>query len=539
MTAHMKHFLAYLLIVCLVLLPLASCASESSNGTDTSSESVSESVSVSDTESGTESDSPGDDESSSESESDSESESESLDPLPVAEPNIRDAVYTGEAGDISIDGVPLTAYRIVIPQNADLYTQMAARNLSEYLQYNAGYTLETVTDETPEADYELVIGATNRAGSSLAMATTLAADEYILFKRGTGIYMYGNNYMVAAGAAQLINRLAAPAWQGQAVDITRLPTEPTAIEFVFDEAENAILLIGDGMGRNHVEMTLTTGLSHFAADDMPYRGEIITRSQSVIDYDSTATDSAAAGTAMASGYKTLNGRLGLDAYGRPTQTLRELANAAGCGTAILSTDQITGATPVSFLVHIESRDEYNDIYKEISNLMKAGEVDFVEGDVGDKLLDRSAHALQSISARGAGFFAMMEEGLIDKFSHNNIANGVTASVKRFNDLIAYSMVFALFHPNTMVIVVADHETGGLTYGEPTDGSTITTEAVNGYNFTSGAHTNINVPIYAMGSGTEYFDNTTRENVTISSLIAALYTDDAWGDPAYHTDETDT
>ncbi len=425
--------------------------------------------------------------------------------------------------DISINGVDIAEYTVVIPAASDLYTKYAAQNLTDYLKYNYEIELKTVTDAAAPVEYELIIGATNRAGSTAAAAVELAEDEFVMMTSGKSVVLYGESYMVGGAAGDLLYRHAADARVGKDVNITDIPAEAKAEKFVYDKAQNAILLIGDGMGREQVNLALANGLANFSADDMPVRGMIITKSQSVIDGNASYTDSAAAGTALSTGFKTTNGYIGMNPSRETLQSIREYATEMGARTAVLSTDAITGATPASFLVHYHDRNSTPILNNLINKVKSEGKVDFAKGSLGDSnFLSESVTAIQSISAKGSRFFTMIEEGQIDKKAHNNDSSGVIHTVKRFDTLIAYCMEFVLFHPDTALIVTADHETGGLTYNESN----------KTFKFTSKNHTNVDVPIYAMGSGTDYFQGETRDNTRVPAFISSLYGAKSFGDMSY-------
>ena len=438
-------------------------------------------------------------------------------------PNYLELPYAKKPGDLSICGVSIEEYVIVIPETCDLYTLYAAKNLSEHLKKYGDITLNIVTDDVAERTYELVIGNTNRAGSARAAAVELEADEYILMMDDESVIMWGESYMVGGGAGVFATRYAAGAWRGYDINITTIPTEAAPTKFVFEEARSAILMIGDGMGKNQVEMTLSGGLDKFCAYDMPNISEIVTRSQCVINGVADATDSAASGTALATGFKTTNGFVGVDPAGRTLLNVRELAYASGAKTAVLTTDDITGATPGAFLAHVNSRGDTTAISQAAKDLVDQGEVAIAKGSLGDgTLMFWTQKALNNVSTNDSSFFVMIEEGYIDKNAHNNDSNGVMHTVTRFNEVIAYCMEFVLFHPDTVLIVTADHETGGI---QPI-GNT------GRFKFTTGNHTNVNVPIYAMGYGTEYFSEK-HENTRVPVFIASIFSDEPFGDPQYN------
>lgn len=429
-----------------------------------------------------------------------------------------DLPYSEVAGEISIFGAPLSEYRIVIPTDCDLYTRYAAKNIVDYLKANAGIRLEVVTDSTNPRERELLVGATNREGSISAAAVPLESDEYILMRTGESVVLYGEGYMVGGAASALLNRHAAAAWRGIDVDITDISTEPISESFVFAEARNAVYIIADGFGENHVNAALESGLDHFAGLDLPNRGSSTTESLSVIEHKASATDSAAGGTALATGYKTYNGYIGVDGDGNPVPSLRELANSVGAKTSLLTTDAVTATTVSSFLVHINDRDEKDEIARLQNEVIEGGEVDIVCAQIGDSIVSEAANHLYSVSAHGSRFFSMIEEGAIDSESHDRDLAGVAHTVTRLHNLISYSLEFVLMHPDTVLVITADHETGRITYN-----------SANGkYAFASSSHSNVPVPVYAIGQGTEVFDGAQVDNVDIPKFIAKIYGEDDFG-----------
>ena len=106
---------------------------------------------------------------------------------------------------------------------------------------------------------------------------------------------------------------------------------------------------------------------------------------------------------------------------------------------------------------------------------------------------------------------MYEEAYIDKHCHDNDAKDAYLAMVRFNQAIALFMEYAFYNPETMVIITADHETGGLHLDE------------NGeFKYTSEDHTSTDVPVFAYGAHAEVFNGKTVENVQISKTIAALF-----------------
>lgn len=439
--------------------------------------------------------------------------------------NLRDVIEHDYPIDgISIAGVDIRQYQVVVPKGCDLYTYYAGVNLADFVKTNAGYALKVVTDDEPETEYEFLIGKTNRAASATAPA--MSAGQYVLGAVDKKIVMQGDSYLVGAGVGVFLNDYVKPYGVSGAQDIKNLPTTLSAQTYTFaTEAKSAILMIGDGMGHNSVNLALANGLDEFVAQRLPYVGTAVTKSQSVIEGKANFTDSAAAATALATGYKTTNGYLGVSKVNKSVQNVRELADSVGAQTAVLTTDVITGATPGGFLCHHFSRSDTAILQKQVDQIIADKAIEYCKGSVGDKLIDETRVALQTISEGDNRFFIMIEEAHIDKNAHNIKADQVIHTVKRYNESIAYTVQFILCHPGTALVITADHETGGIT-PDPT--------SKYGYKWTSHTsatyteHTNKDVPIYAVGPETELFNNKATENIDIAKFIASVFGADKFG-----------
>lgn len=439
--------------------------------------------------------------------------------------NLRDVVAHDYPIDgIAIAGVDIREYQVVVPKGCDLYTYYAGINLADFVKTNAGISLKVVTDDEPETEYEFLIGKTNRAASATAPA--MSAGQYVLGAVDKKIVMQGDSYLVGAGVGVFLNDYVKPYGVSGEQDIKNLPTTLSAQTYTFaTEAKNAILMIGDGMGHNSVNLALANGLNEFVAQRLPYVGKAVTKSQSVIDGKASFTDSAAAATALATGYKTTNGYLGVTKTNKSVQNVRELADSVGAKTAVLTTDVITGATPGGFLCHHFSRSDSTILQKQVDEIIANEAIEYCKGSVGDKLIDETRVALQTISEGDSKFFIMIEEAHIDKNAHNIKADEVIHTVKRYNESIAYAVQFILCHPGTALVITADHETGGIV-PDPT--------SKYGYKWTSHTsatyteHTNANVPIYAVGPQTEYFNEKNTENIDIAKFIAKIFGSTTFG-----------
>jgi alkaline phosphatase len=117
---------------------------------------------------------------------------------------------------------------------------------------------------------------------------------------------------------------------------------------------------------------------------------------------------------------------------------------------------------------------------------------------------------------------MVEEAYIDKNSHNNDASSTMSCVERYNECISYCIAFTMMHPKTALIITADHECGGI--------------ESNGNNFiyTSGNHTNVNVPLFALGGGTREFAQSayTLENIDVAKFIASIFGQATFGQTGF-------
>lgn len=128
------------------------------------------------------------------------------------------------------------------------------------------------------------------------------------------------------------------------------------------KAKNVILFVGDGMGTDHrdaIRLATVGTNGKLAMDDMPVGGRVHTSSGS-----SFVTDSAAAATAIASGVKSYNGAVGVNMKGKPVQTVLEKAKLSGKATGLVTTSQVTDATPAAFGAHVSNRSAQSDIAKQ-------------------------------------------------------------------------------------------------------------------------------------------------------------------------------
>jgi len=322
-------------------------------------------------------------------------------------------------------------------------------------------------------------------------------------------------------------------------------------KFKVEKPKNIILLIGDGMGVSQVFAGLTANKGHLFLENFKYIG--FSKTQSA---DAYITDSAAGGTALSAGVKTYNGAIGVDVNKNPVKTILEEASENGLATGLVSTSSITHATPASFIAHQAGRGSYEDIAADflktdidvfigggldhftkradgrnlVDELQKKGykvetEMDKIkkvkEGKLagltavvhngrmserGDMLPVATETAINILSKDKEGFFLMIEGSQIDWGGHAGSTIYVVEDMLDFDQVIGQALEFAAKDKKTLVIVTADHETGGmaLTGGSMKDG--IVQAA-----FPTGDHTSVMVPVFSYGPGADEFigimDNT--------------------------------
>ncbi|MGG3772568.1 alkaline phosphatase [Heyndrickxia faecalis] len=376
------------------------------------------------------------------------------------------------------------------------------------------------------------------------------------------------------------------------------------------KTKNVILFVGDGMGaaqRDAIRLA-STGLSgDLEMNKMPYTGVVHTSSTSVV------TDSAAAATAMASGVKTYNGAIGADANKVSKRTVLEEAKQAGKSTGLVTTSQITDATPAAFGAHVENRSEQNKIAKQylknskVDVLLGGGE-DYwypqgtqgaykdhpakdtseaskgTEGNLvdeakrlgyqyvsdasglkkagGNKLLGLFANeemfeqreegqgdqydpvvslpemtkkAISTLSKNKNGFFLMVEEEAIDEMAHENNASQLIKAGRQLDHAVKVAKDYAKKHPDTLVLVLADHDCGGMTV-ESADNSDESGDGISKedgpfqvagssaqfvVDWTTSGHTAADIPLTATGSGASLFEGTYENTYIHDALLRAM------------------
>ncbi|MBQ6265494.1 MAG: alkaline phosphatase [Clostridia bacterium] len=323
------------------------------------------------------------------------------------------------------------------------------------------------------------------------------------------------------------------------------------------QIKNVIFMIGDGMGPSHLEWAKAETGEKLAMDKMPVKGCRITDSLSGL------TDSAAGGTALACGLLAFNSNVGTVSVSMGGHAfivaeylnLCEASQKAGKKTGIITSDTNTGATPATFSAHTAKRGEaekisaqqlecgldllwtaadgiitesaataagwtYVDNMSEIAGLEKgskslaqfSGKIQYDDGDEnGAPLSALTASAIDLLDGSDNGFFLMIEGAHIDKYSHANEKDGMVKSLIEFDKAVDEAVKFAEKNGNTMVIVTADHETGGIVYDEN----------AQEWKFTVGDHTATDVPLRVYGDDGMLKDGETIKNVAVARYVAKV------------------
>ena len=270
-------------------------------------------------------------------------------------------------------------------------------------------------DSNKASEHEILIGATNRPESDKAKALTFADSQYALYIEGNKVVCHGNGFYVGSAVHEFITTYFPDTGTVAPINATTIPTEPTVKNFVFPEATSAIMMIGDGMGNNHIDMALAAGtLDRFYARELPYQTWCKTYSLS------GTTDSAASATALATGYKTYNGYIGKNGSGMNITNVSEIAAMKGANVAVLTTDYLEGATPAGFNTHTISRNNSEDILNQFDRKLEKGQLKYAMGRSGGSLTQDTRNALGLISKNNSRFFIMIEEAYTDKGSHSNL-----------------------------------------------------------------------------------------------------------------------
>lgn len=319
------------------------------------------------------------------------------------------------------------------------------------------------------------------------------------------------------------------------------------------EVKNIILFIGDGMGTAQVYGAMTVSDHPLVIESFPYSGF-----SNTFSYDNYVTDSGAGGTALSCGTKTKNGMIGTAPDSTSLTSITEIAKKNGLATGILSTSAITHATPASFVAHNSGRGNYEEIATDFLNntvdvFIGGGEnhfrnrkdgkdltitlkeqgydvvynIDDLKNSTSSKiagllakehmpgvsegragvLAEMTRKAIETLSKDKDGFFLMVEGSMIDWGGHAKDFDYIASEVIDMDQAVGVAKKFAEKDGETLIVITADHETGGLTLpGGNKEKRIVVSDFIE-----SGDHTAVMVPVFSFGPGAESFsgihDNT--------------------------------
>ncbi|WP_346985004.1 alkaline phosphatase [Chryseobacterium sp. POE27] len=334
---------------------------------------------------------------------------------------------------------------------------------------------------------------------------------------------------------------------------------------------NIIFMIGDGMGVSQVTSAFYFGEGKPNFQNFKYVGLSETSCTS-----DRVTDSAAGATALSTGQKTYKRAIGLNKDSLAIPTILEQLQDKGYKTGLVCLTSITHATPAAYYAHVKDRDLHEDIALDFIK----SDIDFAAGGglkffnkrkdkkdllkdltkknyridttslskpvVGkrnlylmaqdelpnkvqgrkDFLPEATQTALDFLSNDKKPFFLMIEGSFIDWGGHANNAEMMVKEVLDFDKTIGVVMDFIKKNPNTLLVVTADHETGGASIGkfmekDPAGGKEREVKDKVQINFIDGQHTAALVPVFAMGKGEELFSGVYPNNTIYHKLVEAL------------------
>jgi len=332
------------------------------------------------------------------------------------------------------------------------------------------------------------------------------------------------------------------------------------------DARNMILFIGDGMGLGHVSA---------ASDLLIYPGGTLAMTDTehiafvrTWVMDNLTPDSASAGTAFATGFKTRTKAVGVLEDGREVRNLFEVARDQGLATGIVTTSGVVDATPASFTVHVAWRDDYHEIFEKMlasgTELMIGGDwTRFSKAQKNREYLDLLARAEEIGSDHGyhvirdpasivtaelpllalfpprpkggnshgpplavsvlravellrenpAGFVLLVECEIIDEFGHHNDIDMVMEGMRELDDAVKVALEATQSSGDTLIVVTADHDTGtpSIVDGDYEEGRAIVRWA-------TGDHSSQWLPLFAFGPGAELFSGV-LDNTEVGVLAA--------------------
>ncbi|MBQ8028050.1 MAG: alkaline phosphatase [Clostridia bacterium] len=333
----------------------------------------------------------------------------------------------------------------------------------------------------------------------------------------------------------------------------------TSIEEEPKTYKNVILFIGDGMGENTIKATKQRhNIETLNMETMPVHA-----SGDTCSFGLDQTDSAAGGTALACGIRVWINSVGILPF-VPFQftdtlvpmSLSELAVNNGKSAGVVTTDSTSGATPASFSAHALSRTQEKNISgdqlesdlqliwgcasesitrencaengfsyittRDEMNSVESGERSFAQFNFSEmknckhegntpSIEEMTVKAIDLLDDNEEGFFLMVEGACIDKFSHSNDFAGATLNLVEFDKAIGAALEYAEEDGETLIVVTADHETGGITYNAEADE----------YYYTRGDHSVQDVPVFVSADDAGWKDGKVYENRQTAVQIARV------------------
>lgn len=409
----------------------------------------------------------------------------------------------------------ISDYTIVTPAKATDYEINAAQYIQEQIKELTGKKLDIVKDSQKQKSNEILVGLTNRELSKESSKTNTQGLQFVINSKGSAISIYGYKFLVAGAAYRFVEE-----YFKDGKFNNNIPQQAKVYVPTPQKAKNYFLLIGDGMGPLQTRLFefYDSKISNASDNERMFYGYLLPNiGDCKTDSNNGTTDSAAAATALATGFRTENGYVGIDRDGNELKSLTELAVELGFKTAVMSTEDSTGATPAGFSAHTESRKDTVGIkacQEELSTTKFVCGLNSLSFDQCEQAVRNTLKKLENEK----GTFLMYEEAYIDKYCHGGDIDMAFLMLIRFNQAIGAFMEYALYNPDTMIIITADHETGGLEIGE--DGKP---------QFTTGSHTSEFVKVFGFGVGTEKFNGQKMRNIEIPKFIAANWGVNNFGD----------
>lgn len=380
----------------------------------------------------------------------------------------------------------------------------------------------------------------------------------------------GNRYWIFLWNALFVSIIAAAVVLVPANDRAQSATSEHGVR-------NFIFMIGDGMGFEQLASGRLVKGERLVMDCMPIRHRAETASAS-----HSVTDSAAGATALATGVRTTNRFIGLAPDGEKLTSILTLSQRVGKATGVVVTDMLYGATPGAFIAHAQDRDDHDvileqaifhtqpdvmlgggvSVFNQIRAWQRLDETDYGLITTRDELLawntdsdskllglfanstmayevdrtPREPHisemtrvALDILSREENGFFLLIEGSRIDHAGHANDLRRSVHEVIAFDEAIRVALQFASERDDTVIIITADHETGGLTSSGSDPAALLVKKGIDEgqkaiedalehdpdadlpsllaeqtYFYTTTGHTSAAVPVFAYGPGSERF-----------------------------------